>query len=472
MKKRNFLAVLASCAVVASMFPMTVGAVGSNYSGLTTETIANADGDAVSISKNTMPFDKYLVMDVNANVPNAAFNFAIAKYDDTKADREVIKDADSTHLAVLNGISNPVFTVDSTKTGSNTAGEVKFVQADKANTVTEGAASADTAVVWNDATSGNEKYAKKTLTLDFGSVGFDEPGVYRYLITETGDNQGVANDTGVTGEAKNTYRTLDVYVEDYAGYYANLSAEDQKKYPVPTADKKLLITSYVMYNGKNDAAPSKDGDNTVEKSTSYTNTYTSYDLTFSKTVTGNQGSKDKYFAFTLTIENAVPNTVYDISYADDGNDNTTDGNADVSISANPNSATTVITKDVTQPATITVGADGTVTQVFYLQNGQSIAVRGLAKDTKYTVVDGKEDYVASYTTDDTNDTANEKTDTAANTTGIAQDVTVNFTNNRQGTIPTGVILSVAAPVVIGLAVLGGIIFLVIRNKKRDAEEEE
>ncbi|MBQ5564329.1 MAG: hypothetical protein IIT39_13220, partial [Clostridia bacterium] len=154
------------------------------------------------------------------------------------------------------------------------------------------------------------------------------------------------------------------------------------------------------------------------------------------------------------------------------NANTTDGNADAAISANPNSATTVITEAVKQPATITVGAEGTVTQVFYLQNGQSIAVRGLAKDTKYTVVDGKEDYTAAYTTNDTNDTADEKTDTAANTTGIAQDVTINFTNTRQGVIPTGVILSVAAPVVIGLAVLGGIVFLVIRNKKRDAEEEE
>ena len=125
-----------------------------------------------------------------------------------------------------------------------------------------------------------------------------------------------------------------------------------------------------------------------------------------------------------------------------------------------------------QPATITVGAEGTVTQVFYLQNGQSIAVRGLAENTKYTVVDGKEDYTAAYTTTDEGDTTADKTDTAANTTGIAQDVTINFTNTRQGVIPTGVILSVAAPVVIGLAVLGGIVFLVIRNKKRDAEEEE
>lgn len=473
MKKRIFLAALASCAVVASMFPMTANATGTNYSGLTTA----ATTDEKPISKNTTTFDKYLVMDVEANVPNAAFNFAIEKYDNTQADKAVLKSADDTHLAVLNGVGDAVFTVDSTKSGSETAGEVKFVQADTANTKTEGATgedAPDVAVVWKDDESENEKYAKKSLTLDFSGVQFDEPGVYRYLITETGENQGIENDTGVASvldngnETKKGYRTLDVYVEDYDGYYNSLKEEDKDNYPAPTADKKLLITGYVMYNGKNSDAPSKDG-GTVEKSTSYTNTYTSYDLTFSKAVTGNQGSKDKYFKFDIKISKAVPGTVYTVDLS--GADNTVPSNA----ATNPE----YVGKE--NPTSVTIDDEGKAEAICYLQNGQAIKLLGLAAGTAYEITETTEDYVASVVV--AGDTIKEEeTDPEKKAVGLSEnkvsdteitaDTTIAFTNNREGVIPTGVILSVAAPVVIGLAVLGGIIFLVIRNKKRDAEEEE
>jgi len=467
MKKRNLLAVLASCAVAASMFPMTVGATGTNYSeGLTT---AKTTEDK-PVSNNTTEFDKYLVMDVNANVPNAAFSFAVAKYDSTKDDKKVIKEADETHLAVLNGVGGAVFTVDSTKSGSETAGEVKFVQADTTDAVIEGTTGADTAVVWNDETSGNEKYAKKTLTLDFSNVAFDEPGVYRYLITETGTNQGIENDTGVASvpddddnETMKTYRTLDVYVEDYAGYYAALDDETKAKYPAPTG-KELLITDYVLYNGKSNDAPSKNG-GTVEKSTSYTNTYTSYDLTFSKTVTGNQGSKDKYFQFNVKISNAVAGTVYTVDLS----------NADATVQSNSATKEEYIGK--TNPTSITADDEGKATVTFYLQNGQSIKILGLAEGTAYEIEETPEDYVASAViTGDTERTADSSDvallDNKVFDTELTEDTTVAFTNDRQGAIPTGVILSVAGPVAIGVAVLGGIVFLVIRNKKRDAEEEE
>ncbi len=51
-----------------------------------------------------------------------------------------------------------------------------------------------------------EKYAKKTATLSFANVEFDEPGIYRYVITETNDSaQGITYDSDLT-------RILDVYV--------------------------------------------------------------------------------------------------------------------------------------------------------------------------------------------------------------------------------------------------------------------
>ena len=52
-----------------------------------------------------------------------------------------------------------------------------------------------------------------------------------------------------------------------------------------------------------------------------------------------------------------------------------------------------------------------------------------------------------------------------------EDTNAKFTNTREGTIPTGVILSIAAPAAVGAAAIGGIAFILIRNKRRKSEEE-
>ena len=56
-------------------------------------------------------------------------------------------------------------------------------------------------------------------------------------------------------------------------------------------------------------------------------------------------------------------------------------------------------------------------------------------------------------------------------TKIEDDVDAAFTNTRKGTIPTGILLSVAAPAAVGIVVIGGIAYLLIKNKRREAEEE-
>ncbi len=481
MKMKKILAAAVSLSLVAAALavaPLQAAAAGTGYtSGLTSAT----DGTN-PVSINTTTFDKYLVMDVDANVPNAAFDFSIDKYDSTKDPKAVLVEAADGNLAVINGVTAQSSGTldfkanDAANTGSAAAGEVKFVTND--TTVTEGAADADSAVDWQDSASGNEKYAKKTLTLDFSGVQFTEPGVYRYLITETGTNQGITNDTGVTG-ANNTYRTLDVYVQDYADYYANLS--EKTGYTEPSG-KELFIAGYVLYEGKHDAAPSATETSAAPKSTSYTNAYASYDLTFSKEVTGNQGSKDKYFAFTVGIEGAVAGTVYEVSYADDSNANTTDGNADASISANPNAATTCITSDVTQPAALTVGEDGTVSQVFYLQHGQKIVIRGLAEGTQYTITEAPEDYTPTAVISGdtkTGDAADDGTaitlaDNAMSDDYIQNDTVIDFTNNRQGVIPTGVLSTLAGSLciaAIGIAGIAGGTIYMKKKKSKDDEEE-
>ncbi len=417
MKKRNFLAVLASFAVIASMFSMTANA--ANY----------AEADQADGGSTT--FKKYLVLDKEANVPNATFKYTIAAGEAIAGTADamqvyagkVVKDADDKITAPV--VADVTFAAgDSTQDGAATDGITK------------------------DET---KKYASKEINFDFSGITFDEPGVYRYIVTEDlNGSQGIA----VTGSLS---KTLDVFVTDNEG--------------------KLSVESYVLYNTVINTAPVKNTavetntDKTAvdgKKTDGFVNTYDTADLTFGKEVKGNQGSKDKYFEFTLVISNAVAGTKYNVVLDK------------AEATSGTNAATIAENQGKTNVSEIVVPEGETsVTTNFYLQDGQYITVQGLAKDTKYTLSEDSEDYASAEkiaetdsTFDKDNDTKYDALEDEVNGTVADADIYTGFTNTRQGTIPTGVILSVAAPVVIGLAVLGGIIFLVIRNKKRDAEEEE
>lgn len=352
-----------------------------------------------AVAGTSTTFDKYLVMDVDANVPNATFAFTVAPGTAIAATEN--------RVAVLAGIGTP------------TIADVTFAPTDS----TTAGLPSDT-----DTATAGQKYATQTATVDFSGISFTEPGIYRYIVTETATtNQGVTNDESAT-------RTLDVYVTDNDG--------------------ALEVSSYVLHTGtdapaagtdKGSADVSNTGDKLGDKSAGYTNTYDTSNLTFSKTVSGNQASRDKYFAFTVTIRGAVAGTVYDVDLT----------KADVNISANPNDATTCIGNAVTQPQRLTVPADGTVTQVFYLQHGQEITIKGLAKGTEYAVTENPEDYKQT------------APDNASGTI-VSEDVTAAFTNTRSGVIPTGVLLTVAP--FAAIMAIGAVGILVMVGKKRKRAE--
>ena len=350
-----------------------------------------------AVAGKSTTFDKYLVMDVDANVPNATFAFTVAPGTAIAATED--------RVAVLAGIGIP------------TIADVTFAPTDS----TTAGLPSDT-----DTATAGQQYATQTATVDFSGISFTEPGIYRYIVTETATtNQGVTNDESAT-------RTLDVYVTDNDG--------------------ALEVSSYVLHTGtdapaagtdKGSADVSNTGDKLGDKSAGYTNTYDTSNLTFSKTVSGNQASRDKYFAFTVTIRGAVAGTVYDVDLT----------KADVNISANPNDATTCIGNAVTQPQRLTVPADGTVTQVFYLQHGQEITIKGLAKGTEYAVTENPEDYKRT------------APDNASGTI-VSEDVTAAFTNTRSGVIPTGVLLTVAPFAAIMAVGAVGILVMVGKKRKR------
>lgn len=291
----------------------------------------------------------------------------------------------------------------------------------------------------SDATTAGKKYATETLAISFADVTFPEPGVYRYVVTETAPAAPFSLRTGET----NT-RYIDVYVEhekQASGSYA----------------AALTIQGIVTYS----AAPAvttgtlggTDQTTTPNKSESIDNELTTYNLTLNKTVTGNQANRNEYFEFVVTVTNptaaAGSGIVFATSYV-------------VDLTRAPGNATHVNSSSITA---------GTATS-FYLKHGESLAIQGLPAGATYTIVEKASGYVASGTitvngTLDTtlqNGTAN--TDySVANNKSLTGDTTVAIGNDRTGIIPTGVLLTIApfaALMVIGL--VGVVVFL---KKKRN-----
>ena len=259
--------------------------------------------------------------------------------------------------------------------------------------------------------------------------------MYRYIVTESGTNQGITNDADLT-------RVVDVYVQDAS----------------TDTDKLLTIAGYVLHSNENDSPDITMGDDAGSagaydnaKSQGFTNTYDTSDLTFRKEVTGNQASRDKYFEFTVTITNAVAGTKYPVvlDHAD--------------VTSGSNSATIEANTGKTNPSELTVGEDGTVTQKFYLQHGQEITIQGLSKDTSYEVTENAEDYkstpagVTDY-------------DGAVKGDVASADIATSYLNTRNGVIPTGVVMAVAPFAAVTL--IGGIGAVTLAMKKRKPEDSE
>lgn len=418
---------------------MTVTALmaATAFAGVGTPVLAAAGtnyGATIEGTKTTT-FDKFLVMDKQANVPNATFTYAVT------AGNAKAYDVAGKKFQVLAGVDSDKITMAGVGAADAAANSIVFKQGDGSDTHDT---TKDEYVKNIDAAK--QKYALKTATLDFSKVQFTEPGVYRYIITESGTNQGITNDADLT-------RVLDVYVND-------ASADVDGAFT-----KKLTIAGYVLHSNENDEPDVAAGENfgstgayTDKKSQGFTNSYDTSDLTLRKQVTGNQASRDKYFEFTLNIDKAQPNTKYDVVIDD----------ADATSKAN--AATIDANAGQTNVTSITTDGAGKATQKFYLQHGQQVTVQGLAKDTTYAVTENTEDYKSTANTKDT-PVVDTKADTEAapvDGTIVSTDLTTGFLNTRDGVIPTGVIMAVAPFAVVTILGGAGVVTMVMkRNNKED-----
>lgn len=415
------------------------------------------------VAGTSTTFDKYLVMKKNANVPNATFSYTVSiPTDDEMKTLPNPEDTNGTNLTVRKGIGSP--TASST---TFTAGDKTFDSAQTARTNTSSVKTTD--LKEDQVTLGdNQKYAKQTSTVDFSKVTFSEPGVYRYKVTENNtDEKGITKDS--------TPRFLDVYVE--SGDTGTLS-----------------IKGYVFHTASE--TQKKDGTNPAGKNKGFTNTYTTQDLTLTKTVTGNQGFRDQYFKFHVDITdldggarlfltdkdgNKPYKSTDTVAYAynKDTGTRTTGQNRFVATEGNGSFA------DVSAPdgadadmsgLALTANSSGNASFDVYLKNGESLKINGLTEGAKYTVTETSEDYSASATKNnqaiDLTHNGTDHTDATATQT-LAGDETVVFTNDREGTLPTGIYHNNRAAFnIMGIAAAGGAIAIVIRKRRKNAEQAQ
>ena len=414
--KKN--AVKGSLGAIALASAMTMS-MGTPVFALQLPNVPNEYSTEIGGTKTTT-FDKYLVMDEQAEVPNASFTYAVT------AGAAKAYDVAGKKFAVLAGVDADKVTMAGV--GTKTAGTITYKPGDETLN--------DANALVKDYDNLTEKYAKKTATLDFSKCRFTEPGIYRYIVTESGTNQAVTNDADAT-------RVVDVYVNDASG----------------EGENKLTIAGYVLHSsadeditlGENNGSTDT---NVASKSQGFTNSYDTSDILISKMVSGNQASRDKYFEFTVNITDAVPGTVYDVDLS----------RADATTKTN--AATITANEGKTNPATLTVGADGTVTQKFYLAHNQAIVIQGVAKDSKYKVTENAEDYKS--TPADAIHNAEGRGDATSGTVA-SKDIYTGYVNTRDGVIPTGVIMTVAPFAAVTL--LGGAGAVTMIMKKKKSEEE-
>ena len=368
----------------------------------------------------THGFKQFLIIDKDARIPKTEFNYSIAAGSAVPAS--------AGNMAVLAGVGTP------------TVGKAEFA---------EGEAVSDTAVEGVTLAS-DQRFAQKTVNFDFTGVAFPEPGIYRYIVTmTTSGQQAMKYDIQKGASAMAKQRVLDVYVIDDAGV--------------------LKVDSYAFHELASDIPAGASGGSAsvsstharlADKSEGFVNRYATQDVTFGKEVTGNQGSKDKYFEFTFTLTNAEKGTTYiaDISAAE-----TSSGTTEATVPAN---------RSKTNPTQFITDATGAATVKYYLCDGQYITVKGLPEDSSYVVAEDKEDYVSANgiaASIARGGTAH--TDPLSGTIA-SSDIKTGFTNTRSGIVPTGILFA-AAPAA-GTAALGlaGLAVIFISRKRRDEKDDK
>ena len=358
------------------------------------------------VSGPTVTFDKYLVMKENANVPNTAFSFQVTAGDAVTAAGEATEVYAGTEASKVTVSNTAVFAP-----GDSTSGTVK-----PNDTLTLEA---------------GKKYADKQVTLDFSGVTYTDPGIYRYVVTESQ----VDTENGFTITDGDT-RYLDIYIE--SDDHGVLSCAGT----VLHRTTEIINLQGGAYDGSFRTETNING----KKPTGYTNEYTTYDLYLEKQVTGNQGNRNAYFEFEVEITGAIRGTVYDVVLP-------------------------AVANHRENPAKLTCDENGSVKATYYLKDNQKICIQGLTARTQYKVTEILDDgkgYTVTYDNHGTKGSGKTFAATRMDDNVAKDDNSVLFTNRKEGIIPTGIFLEAAPFLATAVAALIGLLLLKLNRHGRGA----
>ena len=381
---------------------------------------AKAAFDSINGSATATTFDKYFVVQDATVLPSVSFTFGIES---------------GTPVAIT-------ATTPEIKAGPEGATLNKTTVSFNSESATYNAVQAGDML---DLPAGY-KYAKEQIIVDLSGVTFTQPGIYRWVVTESGSNAGVVNDN-------NTDRYIDVYV---------LVNKDTGELEIPKGGiishpaDDVPGTDGAKPNGMNtnsDPVGDEEGDDAGEGgevnpsdittwkphggSDSFVNIYAneSNKITVSSATNGNQADKDKEFTYVVTIIN--PKDIFQQGSVEPQFD---DSDPDVTIKGELTDAKTYV-------VTITMPSDETV-DITNVPNGATVTVN-VYTDDKNTSVES-EGYVAKHEID-----KNVPVDGSSATVTMGKDDhTIGWTLTKNVEVPTGIYVRILPFVLmIGAALL-------------------
>lgn len=281
-----------------------------------------------------------------------------------------------------------------------------------------------------------ENKIKKSVTVNFDDITFPEPGIYRYVITET--NESSTTYPYITYDTNNE-RYMDVYV---------VYEEDTTN---------TVISGSTIYYAAEEKTDVNGGEFETDAKEGFVNKYDTKNLSISKTVTGNMGNKTQDFTFSISF---------------------TEGPVSATIDAVKGETTTKVEFNESRTATAT----------FTLKHNESIIFKGLPSTTKYTIVESlatDEGYITSATISEGSSNANtlvvtraddnsetDEKDESDDQTIIKEKVmgteshSVVVKNHKEVTTPTGIITTFA-PYVLMVAFAAVVAFFFLRRRQRE-----
>lgn len=385
-----------SAAMVMSMGGMT--ALAANLEGL-------PDG---------ITFTKTLSKSSTATTPAVVFPFAIEAATATQCEGGV-----AYGISVTPGVGDPVLVY-----GTNGENGVTYTVGDSSLT--------------------------KTVSVDFSSVTFTDPGIYRYLIKEGVSQEGQR--LGITSEKDAVF--LDVRVV--------------RKDTQLVIDKYYLVTA--TKSGEGDSAAYTPG--TTKDNGTFTNVYPTYDLVLSKTLSGDMAEEDRLFTFSVSFYDGQKDIVLGVDANGESDD-------DYNVGTLENTGFTLGEGgDLTSSDSIQITANGTVT------------IKDIPGCVKYNVSEknpGDGYSTVTYKINNSDDSAlngagtfenqdldfsfgtgTEESEAKSIDTSLESSNTIVFQNTRttEGIPATGIILNFA-PYILLVAFAGVFAVLFLRKRKEE-----